>query len=350
MAEIPNTRQLFAVLTVTFLLVIAGCTGGGGQLNPAGPDETEPQTGGLLSDPPTQNPWRADNITVKVVEQPDDRDYEPMIIDSIEYWNENMSAVGWEGEFVYDSTTDNPDVPVRVVEEIDKCGTEDEHDTEDTLGCAPVYNQTGQAIDQPNGPVVILSGLNNSSTVDVSIHEFGHTLGLTHENSESWSLMNATITTASVPQLNITERANPFEKEILEVYYNDSENRLNDDISSEFDDVWAYYNSGDSEIVPSTITFQQTSNESEADIKIDLVDDLESGVSTAGWYGYDPDADGALETYSTATIKIQADVGENYVAWHVGSWTTYLFSSQEEGALPDELTTRDADTRRDWPS
>jgi hypothetical protein len=350
MDEFHNPRHLFAVFGVCFLLLIAGCIGGGSQSDSVGPDETEAQAGGLLDDPPTQNPWEADNITIQIVDQPDQRDYAPLINESIEYWNENISALGWEGQFVYDSTTENPDVPVRIVDQVDQCGTEHTNSTYELMGCAPVYNQTGEAIDRGFEPVRVVGGLNDSSTVDVSTHEFGHSLGLTHEDQDSWPVMNRTIGVASVQQPNATERANPFETETIRVYYNESENSLNDYTIGELDDVWDYFNSGESEIVPSNVTFERTDNESSANIELQIVDEADAGVSIANWYGYDPDADGAAETYDIATIQVQADVNQDHVAWHVGSWTTFLFSTQEEGALPDELTSRDPDTRGRWPS
>ena len=91
------------------MLLLAGCTGGD-ELSPVGPDETDPVGGGLFEEAPPQNPWQTDEITVNVVDKPDDRDYAPLITESIEYWNANMSMLNWEGEFVYDPTAENPDV------------------------------------------------------------------------------------------------------------------------------------------------------------------------------------------------------------------------------------------------
>ena len=339
-------KRLVAIITVSLMLVIAGCGGSADQPDTVGPENAEPESGGLLGDPPPQNPWEADNITVQIVEQPGQRDYVPLVKSAIDYWNANMSSVGWEGQFVYDSGTQDPDIPIRIVDDVGRCG---ESYSDDSIGCAPIYNQTGQAV-ADDDPVEIQSMLDDSSTIDVAVHEFGHTLGLTHEDVANWSIMNATTAVAEVQQPNATERSNPFTDDTIEVYYNDTANRLNDYIIGEFDDVWSYYNEGESEIVPSNVTFQRTENESAADIEIRLVEELDNGVSTVQWRGYDPDADGAFETYATATVIIDEEVNQDSMAWHTGSWTTYLFSSQEEGALPEELTSRDADTRRRWPS
>ena len=340
-------KRIGGIIALSVMLVLAGCGGSADQPDAVGPEEVDPEPGGLLSDPPPQNPWEAENITVQVVEQPGSRNYVPLVRSSIDYWNDNMSAVGWEGQFVYDSGVQNPDVPIRIVEEVGQCG---ETQYDDTIGCAPIYNQTGEAVADDDDFIEVQTSLNDSSTVDVTIHELGHTLGLTHDDAANWSIMRERIAVAEVQQPNATERSNPFEKETIEVYYNDTADGLNDYIIGELDNVWSYYNDGESEIVPSDLTFRRTENESTAEIEIRFVDGLDRGVSTATWRGYDPDADGGFETYATATVIIDEEVNQDNVAWHTGRWTTYLFSSQEEGALPDELTTRDADTRRRWPS
>ncbi|WP_253737987.1 matrixin family metalloprotease [Halohasta salina] len=342
-------RQRLTAVAIAACLLLTGCAGGA-QLDPVGPDETEPQTGGVLGDPPPQNPWETQKITVSIVDQPNDRDYQPLIEESLARWNRDLETVGWDGRFVYDATADDPDVPVHIVDEINQCGSELYYDTEQPLlGCAPIYNQTGEALERPER-VEIVTSLNDSSTIDVITHEIGHTLGLTHNDTDSWPVMNKTSTVATTLQPNATERVNPFESETISVYYNESEHSLNDYERGELDDVWSYYNRGESEIVPSNVSFEKVTDESEADLVIQIVDEVESGVSRATYDGFDPDADDAVETYSTVNIVVQSDVNQDYVAWHVGRWTTYVFSSQEEGVLPDELTSRDPETRQWWPS
>jgi hypothetical protein len=339
-------KRFGAVIAVSVMLIIAGCGGSADQPDAVGSENTEPESGGVFDAPPPQNPWEANNITVQIVEQPGQRNYVPLVKSAIDYWNSNMSRVGWEGQFVYDSGASDPDVPVRIVDDVGICGASY---SDDTIGCAPIYEQTGQAVGD-NDVVKVQSRLNDSSTVAVTVHELGHTLGLTHDDAANWSIMNETTAVATVQQPNASERVNPFADDTVDVYYNDTANRLNDYIIGEFDAVWNYYNDGESEIVPSNVTFRRTETKADADIEIRLVENLDGGVSTVQWLGYDPDADGAIETYSTATVIIDEEVNQDNMAWHTGSWTTYLFSSQEEGALPDELTTRDADTRRRWPS
>jgi len=350
MSKYPSVREVSVVLAVVSLLILSGCIGSGNQPQPVGPDKTEPETGGLLADPPTQNPWESDNITVRITHNPRDRDYEPLIKESLRYWNQHLSALGWEGEFSYNESVETPDVAVHILNEIEECGTERSSKGEPLMGCAPLYNQTGQARYNTD-PVEIVGGLNNSSTVDVATHEFGHTLGLTHGDVDQWPIMNETTSVATTERPNATDRSNPFEADRIAVYYNGSQHRINDRERRELSEVWSYFNNGGSEIVPSNVSFEETNNKSKASVEVRFVDDLDGGgISTAQWYGYDPDADGAFETYDTATIYIGSTVDQHDVAWHTGRWITYLFSSQEEGALPDDLTTRSAYTRRQWPS
>ena len=86
-------RHRLAVIATAACLLCAGCAGGA-QLDPVGPDETEPQTGGVLDDPPPQNPWEKQNITVSIVNQPTDRDYQPLIEESLARWNRDLESVG----------------------------------------------------------------------------------------------------------------------------------------------------------------------------------------------------------------------------------------------------------------
>jgi len=338
-------KRVITIAAVLLLVLLAGCVGEA-QPDAVGPDNVEPAPGGLLSDPPPQNPWKSSNISVSITQSSNpNRDYAPLVRQSLRYWNQNMSTLGWEGRFVYDSNTSNPDVAVHIVDEIPQCGD----NRDDKLGCAPLNTRVGSGIDR--GPVEIVGRLNDTSTTRVGVHEFGHTLGLTHNDTGNWSIMNETIAAATVPQPNATERSNPFDDEMLYIYYNENgTDALNEYVEGELEEVWGYFNDGESDIVPGTVTFERTNNASRADIELTFVERIDGGVSTVEWYGYDPDADRALETYDTATITVQSDVNQDNVAWHVGGWVTYLFSSQEEGALPDELTTRDPETRRLWPS
>ncbi len=337
-------RRATLIFSLVLLVLLAGCAAD--DPDPVGPDETEPASGGIVSEPPPQNPWESSNITVSITATSDsNRDYAPLVGQSLSYWNRNMSVLDWEGRFVYDANASDPDVPVHIVDEIGQCGD----DRDEKLGCAPINTRVGSGIDRR--PVEIVSRQNDTSTVRIGVHEFGHALGLTHQDSGNWSVMNETIAAATVPQPNATERSNPFEKETLYVYYNETDtDALNGYVVDELQDVWDYFNDGESEIVPKSVTFDRTENTSKADIELRFVEDIDGGVSTARWYGFDPDADGAFETYNTATITISDSVNQDNVAWHTGRWITYIFSSQEEGALPDDLTSRDFDTRQSWPA
>lgn len=336
-------RRTIGVISVALLALLAGCAGD--NLHPAGPDNTDPVEGGIFSEPPPQNPWEAEAITVSITESASpSRNYAPLVRESLAYWNQNMSTLGWEGQFVYALNATDPDITVHFVDGINDCGD----DRDEALGCAPINTRVGDGID--GRPVEIMTRQNDTSTVKIAIHEFGHTLGLTHNDTASWPLMDATIASSTIPQPDAVTRANPFETDTLYVYYNGTSTDSPSEYEiGELQSAWDYFNEGHSQIVPETVRFVRTRKESQADIEIRFVESLEGGVSTIQFYGFDPDADGQLETYDTATIYIDETVNQGHVAWHTGGWITYLFSSQEEGALPDELTSRSPDVRQSWP-
>lgn len=337
-------KRAIAGLAFVVMLLLAGCAGEDPE--PAGPDNTEPVEGDLFSEPPTQNPWKSSNVSVSITKSVDEgRNYAPFIKKSVKYWNQNMSKLGWEGKFVYRENETDPDVPVHIVDNIRECGNEGD---DDTLGCSPVNTRVGSGMEQD--AIRIVDKQNDTSTVRISIHEFGHSLGLTHNDTANWTVMNETIASATVEQPNATERANPFENETLLVYYNGtSAEPFDEDVSEELEEVWDYFEAGEISTVTSNVSFERTRNKSKATIEINIVESMNDYASVPKWYGYDPDADGAFETYETATINVSKEVYWDNVAWHVGAQIAYIFSSREEGAQPDELKGETYEERSRWP-
>ena len=347
-------RSRLIPLAVLSVVVLSGCLSGGSDIPTAvGPDNTEPETSGLFTEPPAQNPWATDEITVSIVSSSTpDRNYAPLVNQSLAYWNQNMSELGWEGQFVYVADAENPDVPVRIVDDVTAVGDETHGDE---VGRAPVYNRTGIATDSRMTDVQLKANLNDTSTVRVGIHEFGHTLGLRHEDTDEWPVMNATTAAATVDQPNATDRDNPWETDRLQIYYNDTTTPSgtieNDYVVGEFDEVLTFFSNGADEAVPQEVELVRTTDPASADIEIQLVEAIDGGVSRPRWYGYDPDADGAFETYASGTIAIQKDVNQDHMAWHAGAGLYRLFGHTSDTELPRAFTTRSrsADARQSWP-
>ena len=348
-------RSRLLPLVILGVVVLSGCLAGGGNVpTTVGPDNNEPETGGPFGEPPTQNPWATDNITVSIVSSStQDRNYAPLVQQSLTYWNQNMSDLGWEGQFIYVADTENPDVPVRIVDDVTAVGDETQGDE---IGRAPVYNRTGMATDATMTDVQLKANLNDTSTVRVSIHEFGHTLGLQHDDTDEWPVMNATTAAATVAQPNATDRDNPWETDRLQIYYNDTTTASgtieNDYVVGELDEVLAFFSNGADGAVPQEVELVRTTDPASADIEFRIVETIDGGVSRPRWYGYDPDADGAFETYARGTITIQEDVNQDHMAWHSGAGLYRLFGHTSDSELPKAFTTRSrsADARQSWPS
>lgn len=330
-------RRFLAILGCVVLIGLAGCSA-------AGVEDVRKEVTSA-ADPP-DNPWAAENITVSVQDTTNSgREWEPIVKDALDYWNQNMSQVGREGQFVYTDSGES-DLQVRIVDEINQCGAEQV--TENTHGCAPIYTGVGAgAVD--NQPVRVENELQDSATTDVTIHEIGHTLGLQHNDSEAWAIMNETVAAPTLPQPNATEIANPWPTNTVRLYYNSSDGELSEERIAALETSRAYYDGGAGRFLPSNVSVVRTADPSTADIEIRMVGSI-SGESRSRWTwrGYDPDADGALETYSSATIKIQSSVPDDNAEWHVGYALGNLFGVSGESELPppfDDTRTYDSS---DW--
>lgn len=71
-------KRASGIVALSVLLTLAGCGGSADQ-----PEDVEPEPGSLLSDPPPQNPWEAENITVQVVEQTGSQNYVSLVKSTI---------------------------------------------------------------------------------------------------------------------------------------------------------------------------------------------------------------------------------------------------------------------------
>ncbi|WP_058365136.1 matrixin family metalloprotease [Haloparvum sedimenti] len=328
--------RIIVVLTVCLLL--AGCAGGG--LDTATPDtattaetpeetsttatptstptptDTEESTERESFDPPPDNPWETDPIAVAIYRNDaPERDYEPIVRESLNFWENESEAgrVGYELNYTIVEDSADADIIIGFVDEVDRCGgTQDEF-----AGCAD-YIQPDETAPSPT-IVEVATIYNDSSTRTVLDHEFGHTLGYTHSENDIYGFMNETNVLAEIDQPDISDREYFWEKEQLSVYvaYNNSQSHhpkgsRDDDVERVVD----YYNDDDE--LPDGVGLTLVDDRSEADIVIEFRDELEDDYASMAYYHYrDMDRDGEANYYTSFTILV-GELGSNDAETHVG--------------------------------
>ena len=296
------------------------------------------------------DPWlEPEPVTVRINDSADQpRRFVSLVNQSLRYWERNDDIYGtYTTTFTLRPDAPSADVEVRFVDEIATC---DETDSDDVIGCAPVYNAS---VYEPNTTVVrIERGYTNETTLTTLKHEFGHVFGLRH-GMEPMPLMNETNVNATrLPQLNASQRENPWGRETLSVYVDyDSFRASDDEIRHQVTHALDYYRDGADGDAPAGIRFEMTASNETANISINGGQNpCRSGDdgSCAITLGSDVDADAALEKYARQVIYLQG-IDDEAVGWHVGYWMGFSVAGATEASeLPPPFRDAEYDDRRNW--
>ncbi|ELZ70411.1 hypothetical protein C457_08169 [Haloferax prahovense DSM 18310] len=355
-----------AALALAFLVVLSGCT----SLSPAPPvvdaalgapsaDATDGDDGvvsaarggtGSSAVPetrPADNPWRRAPIVVGIDAPADGRDYASFVESAVDYWRANASATAYDPAFVVVPNASTPDVTVSIVERIDACG---DYDGTDAVGCAPLLD--GDDPTAPSEPVsvVVAAGYDDQTTQTVLRHEFGHLLGLTHDDAGDFAVLSERIETTRLPEPDAADRETPFRERTVAVHV-DLSNVSPDDratYEAEIDHALSYYEAGADGVAPANLSFERVSDPTMADVTLS-VSAFGDGDSGVRWRrtGVDADDDEALEWYTGGDLVVDAGLDPSLVDWYVGAGLGYLLAADERADLPPPF--RDGD-RSDDPA
>jgi hypothetical protein len=329
-------------LAVALLVVLAGCTVPVDPGAVGSPDDSPTAEPTATVDP--DNPWRKPELTVAVrTAADDDRDYGPLLEEALSYWEANATRyAGYPLSFRTVDEEDDPDIVVTFVDEVAGC-----EGVADVAGCAPVPS-TDSRVARP-ATVEIRTGLSDASTVTVLEHEFGHALGLRHDD-EPQPLMAPVAQLTTLPGRDAVDRVLPWEDPELSVFVEYGNATDEGTVRDQVDHALAYYAAGAGGTVPENVTFTGTRNRSAADVVVQFratACGKERG-SCARRAGRDPDGDGALEYYTRLEVTL-AGLDAPATAWHVAYWVGYGLGFQDDADWPAPLRNATYEERRsEW--
>ena len=355
-------RRVVLSLSLVCLVVLSGCLGVafGPTDSPAGSEPVTAASGssagtadvdgstGSTGDAsrPRTNPWGSDPVVVAVDGPATDRDYAALVADATAYWEANAPQyAGYNISYRVDPDADAPDIVVRFVEEVPACG-----DTNDAVGCAPLVTDSRQ-LDRPEA-VYIQTGLSAESTTLILEHEFGHTLGLRHDDAPA-DVMAAESVLYTQPQPDAKDRAFPWKDAEFTVYVDDTNASDPAAARDQVGHALDYFASGadGSEGVPSNLSFRFVDDPAEADVVVQFSETspCDDGAGSCGqMLGPDPDGDGAIETYTKLRVTL-VDLDTAAVGWHVGNWLAYGLGMEAVDERPPPFQDASYSERRsDW--
>ncbi|WP_248898014.1 matrixin [Haloplanus halobius] len=321
-------------LALVCLVVLAGCVtpiepGTSGE--PASPTATPATASGERpatesTAVPGSNPWGTEPIVVAVRnEGTRELAFASLVREAAAFWEANERYLGFPVRYEVRPDAPDPDLVVAFTDRIPDCGG-----TRDAVGCAPRITDS-RMIDRPE-TVWVKTGLSNESTVLVTKHELGHTLGLGHDDPPR-DVMQASSVLYTEPQPNATERAFPWPDGNFTVHVAAEDAADPAGADRQVDHALTYYED-DPPGMPTNLTFDRVDADAEVRILFGATPDCRaSSGSCVSTYGTDPDGDGAIEEYTRVEIRL-VGLDTEAVGWHVGYWLAHVFGAEPDGEKP----------------
>jgi hypothetical protein len=357
MSPATATRPALAA-AVALVLVVAGCVGpaalpsgpGDATAAPSGTDGAEttatrtPTTAAPTAHPAAANPWGSEPIVVAVSDAAGTgRDWVPMVREATAYWEANAERfAGFPVEYEVRPDAAEPDLVVEFVRTVPDCGG-----AADAAGCAPLVEDSAQ-IHRPE-TVSVGTGFSDESTALVVTHELGHTLGLTHEDAPAEVMARESVL-HTTPRPNATERTFPWGDRTFAVYVDAANASDPAEARRQVRRALDYYES-DAPGVPENLSFRVVDDPAAAEVTVRFADESPCGTGAASCgatRGWDPDGDGAVETYAGLDVVL-VGLDAEAVGWHVGYWLADALGMEADAEKPPPF--RDAsraERRGEW--
>jgi hypothetical protein len=272
-----------------------------------------------------------------------DREWTPLVREATAFWEaEAERFAGFPIEYEVRPDAADPDIVIEFVDTVPECDG-----SSDAAGCAPLITDRRQ-IDRPE-TVSVRTGFADSSTVTILQHELGHTLGLTHDDAPS-DIMAAQSVLYTEPLPNATERGFAWDDPDFTVYVDTANATDPDGFEAQVQRALDYY-ADDPPGMPTNLTFTLVDDPDDAEIVVRPVETSPCGsgaASCGGTVGWDPDGDGAVETYSGLRISL-VDLDTDAVGWHVGYWLAFGFGAEDDSEKPPPFRDASYEERRsEW--